>query len=347
MTSAPRLNYFLFILFTFLCLLVGIAALIWPPVRNISYAPLRDALLPDFYLNPQASQSVHLIVAAPPVLTDWVRSSAQEFSAQNPLISVEVVPLRGADASQRLTAMTGSPDVWIAESDWNRVAAGGIPYETSGTVVAQDIFVWAAPVNPRSDLPSTLGWLALAQTAAANPQFRLGVPPTGSVEGMGACLSAAGEYFQTNSVTATQINDGSFRNWLKGLLEAVPDLTRNPMDQITSRPPQVDAAFLTGSDWHSMNPNDFLFRASARNVVLNYSFFTRSAWKDISTEEAALRRAAAEKFLLFLIGSKEQTALTTYGLTQAKTDLSVRVQPADASAVYAMQFCWRNQGGAS
>lgn len=123
MTSTPRLNRLLFLLFTLLCLLVGVAALIWPSVRSASYAPLRDVLLPDFYLNPQARQSVHLIVAVPPVLTDWVKNSAQEFSKQNPLISVEVVPLKGAEANQRLTAMTGSPDVWIA----NRIGIGSPP----------------------------------------------------------------------------------------------------------------------------------------------------------------------------------------------------------------------------
>jgi hypothetical protein len=341
MTSAPRLNRFLFLLFTVLCLGVGTGALIWPSVRSASYAPLRDVLLPDFYLNPQARQSVHLIVAVPPALTEWVASSAQEFIKQNPLISVDVTPLRGEDASQRLTAMTGSPDVWIAESDWNRIAAGGIPFEATGTVVAQDFFTWAAPVNGRSNIPSKLSWLTLAQAAAADPQFRLGVPPAGSIQGMGACLSAAGEYFQTNSVTADQINDGAFRLWRTGLFEAVPDLTRNPMDQITSRPPQVDAAFLMWSDRHSMNEKEFIFQA-AKPVVLNYSLYIRSSWKDISAETAGLRRAAAQKFLGLLTGSKAQGTLTVYGLSDAKADLSDRVRPADENAVYAMQFCWRN-----
>jgi hypothetical protein len=341
MTSTPRLNRFLFLLFTILCSLVGVAALIWPSVRSVSYAPLRDALLPDFYLNPQARQSVHLIVAVPPVLTDWVRNSAKEFSKQNPLASVEVVPLRGTEASQRLTAMTGSPDVWIAESDWNRVTAGGIPFETSGTVVAQDFFTWAAPAGARSGLPSALSWSSLAQTAAADPQFSLGVPPTGSVQGMGACLSAAGEYFQTDSVTAAQINDASFRRWLAGLFEAVPDRTRNPLDQITSRPPQVDAAFLMWSDRRSMNEKDFLFQA-AQPVVLNYSLYIRSSWKDVSTEEAGLRRSAAEKFRALLTGSGPQGSLETDGLTQAKADLGARVRPADDNSVYALQFCWRS-----
>jgi hypothetical protein len=341
MTSPPRLNRFLFLLFTLLCLGVGTGALIWPSVRSVSYAPARDILLPDFYLNPQARQSVHLIAAVPPVLMEWVGNSAQEFTRQNPLISIEVLPLKGADASQRLTAMTGSPDVWVAESDWNRIAAGGVPFETSGTVVAQDFFTWAAPVNGRSDLPSQLSWLSMAQAAATDPQFRLGVPPTGSMQGMGACLSAAGEYFHTESVSAGQINDEAFRKWLVGLFEAVPDLTRNPLDQITSRPPQVDAAFLMWSDRRSMNEKDFLFQ-SAKPVVLNYSLYLRSTWKDLSTEEAGLRRAAAQKFLALLTGSKAQAGLAAYGLSDAQADLGVRVRPADESAVYAMQFCWRN-----
>jgi hypothetical protein len=345
MTSAPRLNYFLFLLFTIICLGVGTAALISPSVRGIAYAPVRDAVLPDFYLNPQARQSVHLIVAVPPALEAWVRSSAQEFTSQNPLISMDIVPLKGADASQRLTAITGSPDVWIAESDWNRVVAGGIPFDATGTVVAQDFFTWAASKNSRAGVPSALSWQALAQTAAANPQFRLGVPPAGSVEGMSACLSAAGEYFQTDSVTAAQINDVAFRNWLAGLLQAVPDLTRNPLDQITSRPPQVDAAFLLWSETRALNEQDFLFQA-AEPVVLNYSLFTRSTWKDVTAEEAGLRRSAAGKFLGFLLNAKAQSALKLYGLSTAGQDYTVRVRPAGDDAIYALQFCWRNQGGA-
>jgi hypothetical protein len=340
MTSTPRLNRFLFLAFTLLCLGVGTGALIWPSVRSVSYAPLRDILLPDFYLNPQARQSVHLIVAVPPVLTAWAGNSAQEFTKLNPLITVDVIPLKGAEASQRLTAMTGSPDIWIAESDWNRIAAGGIPFEATGTVVAQDFFIWAAPVNGRTGAPSQLTWLTLAQAAATDTQFRLGVPPSGSIQGMGACLSAAGEYFNTESVTAGQINDAAFRKWLAGLFEAVPDLTRNPLDQITSRPPQVDAAFLMWSDRHSMNVNDFVFQA-AQPVVLNYSLYLRSTWKDITAEEAGLKRAAAAKFLALLTASKAQGDLANYGLTGAKADMDIRVRPADENAVYALQFCWR------
>jgi hypothetical protein len=176
--------------------------------------------------------------------------------------------------------------------------------------------------------------------AATDTQFRLGVPPSGSIQGMGACLSAAGEYFNTESVTAGQINDAAFRKWLAGLFEAVPDLTRNPLDQITSRPPQVDAAFLMWSDRHSMNVNDFVFQA-AQPVVLNYSLYLRSTWKDITAEEAGLKRAAAAKFLALLTASKAQGDLANYGLTGAKADMDIRVRPADENAVYALQFCWR------
>ena len=342
MSSTPRLNRFIFIAFLLLSFCVGSAALVWQPVREIAYAPLRDALLPNFYLNPQAGRPVTLIVAAPPALEDWVRDSAVEFSKFNPLITVNVTVIRGAEAGNRLTAMTGLPDVWIAESDWTRIAAGGISYETTGTVIAQDTFTWAVETGT---FLSYIEWQALAQFAATNPQFHLAVPPEGSVEGMGACLSAAAEFFQQSSLTAAQINDPAFKRWLAGLMQAVPDRTKNPFDQMTSRPPQANAAFLPLSDGRRLDSSAFVLQPPIFRAVLNYSLYIRSNWRELEDWEADLQRAAAESFRAQLLGNGPQGDLAAQYLERPDVVFENPVRPADENAVYALQFCWSAQGG--
>ena len=341
MSTTPRLNRVLFAFFILLTLCVGSAALVWQPVREIAYAPLRDALLPNFYLNPQAGKAVTLIVAVPPALADWVRTSSTDFMKLNPLVTVNVVVLRGAEAHNQLNAITGLPDVWIAESDWSRTAAGGIPFETEGAVVAQDTFVWAAAAGSPVNVLSYLNWDSFARLAASDSQFRLAVPPLGSVEGMGACLSAAGEFFQQSSPTASQINDPAFKRWLAGLLDAAPDWSRNPYDQMASRPPQADAAFLPLSDSRRLDASAFLLQMPAYRPVLNYSYFIRTNWREIEDWEADLQRTTAENFKIHLLGGGPQARLTDLNLERPETVFENPVRPADENAVNALQFCWK------
>jgi|GEM_PF-3288083 len=345
MSSTPRFNRFLFTAFILLSLCVGSAALVWQPVREVAYAPLRDALLPNFYLNPQAGRPVSLIVAAPPALEDWIRDSAVEFSRLNPLVSVNLNVMRGSEAGTRLTAMTGLPDIWIAESDWARIAAGGIPFEATGAIVAQDTFIWAGWSGAPQSILSGLNWKSLAQAASTDSQFRLAVPPEGSVEGMGACLSAAAEFFQLSSLTAAQINDPAFKRWLTGLIQAVPDRTKNPFDQMTSRPPQADAAFLPLSDSRRLDASAFILQVPAYRAVLNYTFFIRSSWREIEDWEADLQKAAAQNFRSYLLGGGPQGDLADQYLERPDVVFENPVRPADENAVYALQFCWGGQGG--
>jgi hypothetical protein len=337
MTSTPLLNRILFIAFVLLSICVGVAALIWQPVRSLSYAPLRDVLLPDFYLNPQAGKPVALLVAVPPALEDWFRDSAAEFASQNPRVSVNVTVMRGAEAGTRLTAITGLPDIWIAESDWTRTAAGGILFEETGTVIAQDTFVWAAGANSAF---SAFDWRSVAGFASTDPQFRLAIPPEGSVEGMGACLSSAAEFFGQPSLSAAQINDPSFRRFLAGIMEAVPDRTRNPFDQMASRPPQADMAFLPMSDGRRLNPSAFVLQTPAYRAVFNYTLYLRSNWSELEGWEADVQRDAAERLRAFLLGGP-QGKLDAHSLEKADGVFEQPARPADENAVYALRFCWK------
>jgi hypothetical protein len=324
-------------------LIVGvlIAALIWPAVRAVAYAPLRDLLFPGVYLPTSAGIQATITVAAPPALEEWVREAAADFDGQNTLIQVTVVPLRGADAGRHLNAgVTTLPDVWIAEADFVRTAVGGVPYESSGPSVAQDSLAWVA-VKAQRDAVGSLSWLDVATAAQNDVQFRIAVPPVGSVEGMAACMSAAAEYHQQANLTANMVNDVAFRRWLGELLTAAPNRSRSPRDQLGSRPPEVDVGLILGSDWYYLPQESFFYQQPHYNVVLNYPYLVRSNWQELPEDEANARRIAAEKFSDFLLGGGPQGKLQNYGFERANVQPSGAIVSVDGPAIRALQACWQ------
>jgi hypothetical protein len=341
MMNAPRINQFLFIIYVLLIIGVLVAALIWPAVRSVAYAPLRDLLFPGFFLPTSAGIQAMITIAAPPTLEGWVREMAADFSARNTLIEVSVVPLRGADAGRQLNAsVTDLPDVWIAEADFVRTSVGGVPYESGGPSVAQDSLAWVA-VRAKRDLAGDLTWQAIADAARSNLQFRIAVPPAGSVEGMAACTSAAAEYHQQAGLTADMVNDRAFRRWLDELLAAAPNRSRSPRDQLSSRPPEVDVGLILGSDWYRLPRESFDYQPPSYNAVFNYPYLVRVNWYELSEDEANARRIAAQKFGDFLLGAGPQSKLQNHGLERADAQTPGQVVLVDGPAVRALQACWQ------
>jgi hypothetical protein len=352
MTNTPRINRFLFVLFILITAGVLISALIWPAVRAVAYAPVRDLLLPAFYLPTSAGIQATIMVAAPPALEGWVREAAVDFNRQNTLVEVGVVGLRGAEAGRQLNAsVTDLPDVWIAEADFVRTSVGGVPYESGGPSVAQDGLAWVV-VDSKRGLVSDLTWLAVADAAKSDMQFSIAVPPAGSVEGMAACMSAAAAYHQQANLTAGLVNDIVFRQWLDELLTAAPNRSRSPRDQLGSRPPEVDVGLILGSDWHQLPQESFVYQTPRYNAVFNYPYLVRSNWYELSEDEANARRIAAQKFSDFLLGAGPQSKLQNYGLERAdataSTDAAASADAAsgqivivDDPAIRALQACWQ------
>ena len=340
MTNTPRINRFLFILYILLTVGVLVAALIWPQVRAMAYAPLRDLLFPAFYLPTSAGIEAKITVAAPPTLEAWVREAAVDFNRQNTLIEVSVIGLHGAEAGRRLNAsVTDLPDVWIAEAGFVRTSVGGVPYESSGPAVARDGLAWVAVAS--SDIDGNLSWRSVADAARSDMQFRIAVPPAGSVEGMAACASAAAEYHQQAGLTADLLNDAAFRGWLDELLAAAPNRSRHPRDQLASRPPEVDVGLILGSDWHRLTKESFIYQPTSYNVVFDFPYLVRTNWYELSEDEANARRIAAEKFGDFLLGGGPQGKLVNYGLERAGAEPSVQIVSFDDPAVRALQACWQ------
>jgi hypothetical protein len=340
MTNTPSLNRLLFGLYVLVTLLVGVAALIWPGFRTVAYAPLRDILFPNVFLPTQASMPVTLSVAVPPALESWVKASAVDFNQQNPFVQVEVTQLRGLDANRRLNTLSGQADVWIAEADFARAVAGGIPYEAQGTPVAQDGFLWVA-VKTRAELAGNLNWISVAQVAGNNPQFRIAMPPANTVEGMAACWLAAAEYHQTGTVTAAQITDPAFKKWLAALLLAAPDRNRSPRDQLSTRPPQADAGLILNSDWSQLAQNSFNAQPPSNSVVFNYPYYVRTNWPNLQPDEISAHQDAAAKFKAYLLSSGPQSKLTGYGLTPVATPFINLFPATDEAMIRALQFCWQ------
>jgi hypothetical protein len=340
MTNTPRINQFLFILYALLTVGVLVTALIWPQVRAMAYAPLRDLLFPAFYLPTSAGIEAKIMVAAPPTLEGWVREAAADFNRQNTLIEVSVIGLHGAEASRRLNAsVTDLPDVWVAEAGFVRTSVGGVPYETGGPFVARDSLAWVAVAS--SDIDGNLSWQSVADAARSDIQFRVAVPPAGSVEGMAACASAAAEYHQQASLTADLLNDAAFRQWLDELLAAAPNRSRHPRDQLASRPPEVDVGLILGSDWHQLTKESFIYQPPDYNVVFDFPYLVRTNWYELSEDEANARRIAAEKFSDFLLSGGPQGKLVNYGLERAGTEPSGQIVSFDDPAVRALQACWQ------
>jgi hypothetical protein len=339
MSITPPLNRFLFTLFLLLTLAVGVSALIWPAVRSEAYAPLRDLLFPNLFLPTRAGMPVALTLAAPPELEGWVKESAADFTRQNPLMQIQVVQLNGIDAPRRLSTLTAQPDIWIAEADFVRIAAGSLPYEASGTPLALDAFRWAG-VKGRAELPGSVSWMSLAQ-AAKNPQLRIALPPAASVEGMAACWAAAGEYFHQPALSAAQIGDAGFHTWLQSLAQAAPDRNRSVLDQLSTRPPQVSVGLILNSDWRQLSQDAFVPQALEYSPAFNYPYSIRSDWLDIPADEASDRQAAARAFRSYLLSSGPQSRLATYGLAPAKSNLTGRLPLLDEPAIRALRFCWQ------
>ncbi len=340
MTNTPPLNRILFGLYVFVTLVVGVAALIWPSFRSLAYAPLRDILFPNVFLPTQASAPVTLSVAVPAALESWVKANSAEFMQQNQFIKIEVTQLNGLEADRRLNTLTGQTDVWIAESDFARAAAASIPYEKQGMPVAQDTFLWVA-VKAETGLANNINWKSVAQAASENPSFKIAMSPANSIEGMAACWIASAEYHGAETPTAAQINDPAFRKWLTTLLQAAPDRSRSPRDQLSTRPPQANAGLILNSDWSQLAQSSFISQPPSHNVAFNYPYYIRSTWQNLQPEEIQAHQDAAIKFRNYLLGNSAQNALAAAGLQPVSAQLTGQLPATDDSIIRALQFCWQ------
>ncbi len=270
--------------------------------------------------------STDLRIAVSPALESWARDAASDFNQHNSQISVEIITLKGLDATQQLdlSKEVSLPDAWIADADFVRQMARGIPYDETGTSVAQDGLVWLA-VAQRTGLQGKLNWVTVYTAAVdaaqwqslggGDARFDAALPsPKNSVAGLAAFLSAAASYHQQPALNASMVTDTGFLRWVDEILNAVPDKNGSPLNQLTRTPPSVDVGIILQSQLPDVNRNQFMEQAPQYPVVFDFPYLIR---RGSTAKGAADREKAAAIFRDFLLSADQQNRLPQYGLQSA------------------------------
>jgi len=279
----------------------------------------------------RSGAAVTITVAVAPELEMWAQEAARDFNATHRPTTVNIVTLKGLNATQTLDLSKGEslPDAWIAEADFVRQMARGVPYEANGPSVAQASLVWVE-VAGRNKLTAPADWPAVHEAAVNNPQFRAALPsPSNSVIGVAAYLSALAA-FHNNPALSPEMVSADFQTWMEEILVAVPEQTRAPLDQLSRTPPSVDVGLLLEDELTNLNLSQFNRQSPAFNVVFNFPYLIRQGGGVVADEtEAEAHRQAAARFLDFLLEAGQQNRLPNYGLRPAGRDVSGQTVQAD------------------
>ena len=295
-----------------------------------------------FTLPTRGGVQVDIQVAAPPSLEGWVREAAAEFNSRNPQTTVQVVSLKGLEANQKLSLGGGEalPEAWIAEADFIRQMAQGLPYEAQGPSVAQTRLIWLA-MRERAGLQGLLDWETVHAAAVDRArwealsggdfQFDVALPsPGNSVEGLAAYLSAAADFRDQPDLRNSPVTDQAFLDWMAEILEAAPERSRSPLDQLARPPVSVDVGLVLESELGQLDLAKFMQQPPQYNVIFNYPYLIR---RDAPLEDAAAREEAAQRFRDFLLSPEQQQKLAQAGFSPADaTGLGEGVQVDGATA---------------
>lgn len=281
-----------------------------------------------------------ITVAAAPGLEKWLQDAAKTFNEQDSKLQVKISSFKSNEAERKLVPSNPAlPDVWLPEGDFVRQKVGQIPYQTSGSSLAQDSLIWVA-VQKDSMKENDLAWQPIHDIAVNNMQFKLALPPKQSATSMAACVSAAAAYHKTAALTANMGSDRQLQTWFREILDAVPSRDRSPQEQLTRRPPQVTAGLLLRSEAYTLTQTNFITQLPEYNINLNYPYLMRAEWPELSSQEAAAHQEVAEKFRAFLLSANQQSQLTQYGLGQASDAPAGQFVQPDEGIIRSLQWCW-------
>jgi hypothetical protein len=280
-------------------------------------------------------------VAVNPLAFEWVKSQADAYNRTNPNaggqpFEIRVTQRDGIDVWQgNAWSPVNHPVGWIPEAtfavDYAKQANAQFDIVTKS--VASTPLVWGIFVDRGKLVTAPVDWTTLYPVVQKSSWKDLGgdenwgapklaIPsPSRSTAGYAALLSAAASKAQKPDLTAQNLSDREFQNWLQAFIDAVPNfnsLGLRPAQTLASRGASLaDFALLPESDWlvnYSNIKSRGAIRFSYPAYKLNFDMpFAVWSGNDVS----AAQRDAAKGFADFLGQATAQKSAASYGLRPA------------------------------
>lgn len=286
----------------------------------------------SFYTLPtRGGISTSIQIAASPTAFEWVQTAADDFNSSNSQITVTVIEVDSKRTDSVLSS-TGDelPDAWIPEAGFVALQNGSTAYSRTGQSVASTSLLWAKPAAQ----PYVLEWNAINEAAVNDRQFNIALPASNNTTAIASCLSAAQSYHQTPELDFSLVNDAGFKDWYREIEAAIPNAT-DPLAQLLRRPPAIDVVMITDADGVQLQ-SGFDTADPLYDVAFDYPYITRASWAELSTDEAAAKQTAVDRFYEVLVSAGNQSELANYGLGEAivSPEYSSRV-------IQALGWCWQ------
>jgi hypothetical protein len=280
-------------------------------------------------------------VAVSPLAGAWLTQATNSLNATNPVVnstrrthySVEVIDDTQVwlDESRRWTTES-HPQAWMPAASFSIEFANEnrLPFVTVHPSVARTLLVWGGFSSYVNDITgddtTQFDWAAVAEAA---PNARLAFTnPARTVGGLAVLLSGAGDYHDVTSLTGTEVNDSGFRNWIRPVVEAVPNfntLGASVADTLAARGSSIgQIGLLPESEW-LRNLRGSLTQENDP-VVLSYPEYTVvfdfpvALWQDTTLPANADEAAAVEALGRWLLTAAQQSSAEDFGLRPAQGD---------------------------
>jgi hypothetical protein len=299
-------------------------------------------------------------VAASPLIETWVRSAAEAYNLTNPKVngrgvSVQVTSQDSLDVWAESTSIwspQNHPLVWIPNASYEVAYAEevSLQYESYQPSLAQTPIIWGAYQSRAQVILDSYGdlnggtvrqgasserWEAIG--GAAQWQFiKLAFArPNSSGHGLATLLMLVGESNGVPSLTAEMMNSTDVQEWLKPMIDAVPNYSTLGVDpaqvMATRGTSTAEIALLPESQW--LAHYDQLNRVEAIRLFYSNTYmmldFPYTIWRGAETDEDQLR--AAQAFGDFLMGSEQQRRLGEAGFRPAIGGDLTRFTPFNAA----------------
>lgn len=329
--------------------------------------------------NPTAQPIQVRVVSALPI-EPWVQDAATKFNAEKRALEgrtivVTVTPMDSVTALGKWDRgeFTPVPTVWIPDSRYlvelvnatYSAKLGRDVFLTDGEYRARplvtSLFSWGIYRSRAETLEKKFGkdninWKTIHDAAIAKggwPElggdkawgyFKLIVPnPRKNAAGLLAMVAAAGEYYDTTTISTAKVMDSKFQTWLKELMSSVTDfssLSAYTVEDLALFGYSVgDGGQLLESDL-LVNMQGIQTRWADPLVIVYPKYLT---WFDfpftiwMGTETSAVEKNAALQFQKFLLSAPIQTAAAARGFRPANTEISL----AGADSLFVK---WQTQG---